>query len=260
MTSPSNSLSNKHPEISKEWHPTKNGKLTSSNVSYGSGKKVWWLCNKGHEWQAFINNRSKGTGCPFCSGRYATSQNNLLATHPSIACQWHKEKNKEQVPENFSAGSHYIAWWICKNSHEWQATIKNRALLDRGCPFCAGKKATPKTILKSLYPGVADQWHPTKNNALFPQDFRPQSNKKVWWLCNHSHEWAARIQDRTIGKNSCPYCSKQTSQLEIRLYCELKAIFSGVEWRKKIDGFEIDILLKDHNIALEVDGYYWHKN
>ena len=38
------------------------------NVSMGSGKKVWWLCNKcKNEWQASIYSRSYGKGCPYCS-------------------------------------------------------------------------------------------------------------------------------------------------------------------------------------------------
>ena len=59
------------PEIAKEWHPTKNGSLLPSQVIAGSHKKVWWICNRGHEWDASIGSRlgtknRKGTGCPIC--------------------------------------------------------------------------------------------------------------------------------------------------------------------------------------------------
>lgn len=259
MPSTSQLLAEKFPEIGKEWHPSKNGELTPMDVSYGSGKKVWWLCKKGHEWQAFINNRSKGAGCPYCSGRFATKKNSLLELHPAIARQWDSQKNGALTPRDVSCGSNKKVWWLCDVGHEYEASIKNRTH-GKGCPYCAGKKATSEINLESLYPEVAAQWHPTKNKHLLPKTLRPQSNKKVWWLCNVGHEWSARIQDRTVGKNSCPYCSRQTSQLEIRLFCELKAIFAGVEWRKKVDGYEIDILLKSQNIGVEVDGYYWHKD
>ena len=39
-----NSLEFLFPEIAKEWHPTKNGKLKPSEFTYGSSRKVWWLC------------------------------------------------------------------------------------------------------------------------------------------------------------------------------------------------------------------------
>ena len=58
-----------HPDIAKEWHPTKNGDLKPENFSYGSETKVWWKCSKGddHEWEAAIKNRSRGRGCPKCA-------------------------------------------------------------------------------------------------------------------------------------------------------------------------------------------------
>ena len=32
-----------------------------------SNKKVWWICRKcGHEWEAAIHSRSRGTDCPKC--------------------------------------------------------------------------------------------------------------------------------------------------------------------------------------------------
>ena len=43
------SLAYRFPELSKEWHPTKNGDLTPYDVTVGSHKKVWWICSKGHK-------------------------------------------------------------------------------------------------------------------------------------------------------------------------------------------------------------------
>ena len=52
------SLAEHNPELVSEWHPTKNGELLPENVSYGSGKKVWWKCKKcNHEWEAFVYSR-----------------------------------------------------------------------------------------------------------------------------------------------------------------------------------------------------------
>ena len=36
----SNCISTTHREIAKEWHPTKNGKLTPDDIGEGSGRKV----------------------------------------------------------------------------------------------------------------------------------------------------------------------------------------------------------------------------
>ena len=63
-----------HPDIAKEWHPTKNGVLKPENISFGSDKKVWWLCpNKcshgcPHEWETAIKIRCRlNCGCVYCS-------------------------------------------------------------------------------------------------------------------------------------------------------------------------------------------------
>ena len=61
-----NNLAVKFPEVAKEWHPTKNKLLTPKDVTYGSGKKVWWKCSKGHTWETTIVSRSKGNSCPLC--------------------------------------------------------------------------------------------------------------------------------------------------------------------------------------------------
>jgi len=57
------------PHLVKEWHSTKNGDLTLNDLTHGSKKKVWWKCSKGHEYEALIYNRARGTQCSYCSGR-----------------------------------------------------------------------------------------------------------------------------------------------------------------------------------------------
>ena len=69
-----NDLATLYPNIAKEWDTEKNGDLLPTMVSAGSGKKVWWKCRKGHEWQSLINSRTlQHTGCPFCRLEQQTS-------------------------------------------------------------------------------------------------------------------------------------------------------------------------------------------
>ena len=69
-----NDFETKYPEIAKEWHPTKNGELKPCDVTYGSGKRVWWKCPIGHEYQASIHDRGSGqTKCPICNSSRLTS-------------------------------------------------------------------------------------------------------------------------------------------------------------------------------------------
>ena len=52
-------LKDHYPNLSKEWHSTKNGEVTPDQVTTGSGLKVWWQCDKGHEWQATVHRRAR---------------------------------------------------------------------------------------------------------------------------------------------------------------------------------------------------------
>ena len=66
-----NDLATTHPELAKEWHPTKNGDVTPNNIITGNGRKYWWKCSKcGYEWQATITHRKfSNSGCPDCYKR-----------------------------------------------------------------------------------------------------------------------------------------------------------------------------------------------
>lgn len=206
-----NSLANTYPEISKEWNYEKNGALTPKMFSAHSSVSVWWICSKGHEWKAAINTRTSGRGCPYCSGNYVLDGFNDLATvFPNIAKEWNYERNGQLKPNNVTFGSGKKVWWKCDKGHEWQTAINNRTSNNRGCPYCTGEKSlVGVNDLLTINPILAREWHPTKNNGLLPQNFKPNSNIKVWWLCPKcGYEYQAIIADRTKG-TGCRNCSNQ---------------------------------------------------
>jgi DNA-directed RNA polymerase subunit RPC12/RpoP len=164
-----NCLKTINPELAKQWHPDKNKSLTPYDVLPNSGKKVWWLCVKGHEWQQTIMHRNKGAGCPYCSGRYPTKENNLAVINPVIAKQWHPDKNGTLTPKDVVPGTSKKAWWKCSKNHEWEASISSRNS-GVGCPYCSGKKVCLDNCLQTINPELAKQWHPTKNNSLKPSN------------------------------------------------------------------------------------------
>ena len=129
-----------NPILANDWNYEKNHGLTPFDVMPNSVQKVWWKCSKGHEWQARIDSRNKGSGCPFCSGRYvAKGETDLQTVNPTLANEWNYDKNGNLKPEDFTANSGKKVWWRCINGHEWQATIANRNY-GYGCPQCAREK------------------------------------------------------------------------------------------------------------------------
>lgn len=206
----SNCLSTTNPDLVKEWHSTKNGKLTPDNVYGGSEKKVWWLCpkNSDHEYESQIKHRVAGGNCPICNGKKVITSNSLVTTHPDLIEEWHTSKNATS-PDEVVSGSDKIIWWHCKNNpeHEWQAQIKKRALRNQGCPACSGRIADKHNNLLVDFPEIATQWNYEKNNPLKPEQFRSRSNKKVWWTCEKdtNHIYQSTITNRVQGFG-CSIC------------------------------------------------------
>jgi|GEM_PF-5383137 len=61
-----NYFSEIYPNLCDEWHPTKNGQLRPSDL-------FWWICSKGHEWEAMNSRSIQNQGCPYCSNRSVCS-------------------------------------------------------------------------------------------------------------------------------------------------------------------------------------------
>ena len=188
------SLAETHPELAAQadgWDP--------QTIIAGSKRKLRWLCDLGHEWEAIVSNRSNlKSGCPFCSGnKIMIGFNDLATTHPEIASQavgWD--------PKTVSRGSHKKCLWRCELGHEWKAIISDRTgRTPKGCGVCAGKQVLiGVTDLATTHPEIASQavgWDPKTVSA--------GSNRKHLWRCEFGHQWAAQIKGRVRGYG-CAVC------------------------------------------------------
>lgn len=190
-------------DIFGEWHPTKNT-LTPDSVTKGSGRKVWWLGQCGHEWEAVVQNRVKGAGCPFCANKRLLPGFNDLATRfPGVVAEWHPTRNPTG-PEEIMPGSKKRAWWLCGVcDREWETRIDFRTAMNTGCPSCRNRiRALEKS--GTMDPALQEQWSPLNENPATL--YSPHSNFKAWWVCEVGHEWNAPISRRTQG-SGCPVCS-----------------------------------------------------
>jgi len=192
-----------NPKLAKEWHPSKNGKLTPIDVMIGSSDKAWWICNKGHEWEASIRNRVAGHGCHYCTNQKVYSGNCLATLRPELAKEWHPRKNGKLTPKDVMCGSNKKVWWLCKKGHAWEGAVANKSA-NHGCPYCANQKVYSGNCLATVKPELVKEWHPYKNGKLTPKDVMPGSNRKVWWKCGHGHVWLSSLATRR--KSGCPYC------------------------------------------------------
>ena len=181
-----------HPALAAEadgWDPT--GPPPKVSV------KVGWRCARGHPWEALLNNRKRGAGCPYCSGQKALAgDNDLATTHPFLAVEadgWD--------PTTVTSGSGRKVGWVCALDHRWEAAVYSRAA-GSGCPICAGRQVlVGYNDLATVHPDLAaeaDGWDPTTVTA--------QSHQKQHWRCALGHRYESSVAHHTNDRG-CPYCS-----------------------------------------------------
>lgn len=129
-----------YPELIKIWNFDKNTNYDPKTITVHSEKKVWWLCEKGHEWKTKVSLVTAGYGCPYCSGKKAIrGVNDLQTLYPELAKEWAYDKNGDLKPDMIKIFSNKAVWWRCKNGHEWLAIVESR-VNGNDCPYCKGKR------------------------------------------------------------------------------------------------------------------------
>ena len=70
-------------------------------------------------------------------------------------------------------------WWLCDRGHliKHRLQIGPRRLVVLAARFRGTKVSADNNLL--VNPGVAAQWHGTKNGDRKPEDFRPKSHARV---------------------------------------------------------------------------------
>jgi hypothetical protein len=169
----------------------------------------------------------KGQSCSVCSGQQVGKRTSLAYLRPDLVEEWHPDN--ELSPEEFSLMSNERIYWICSicnygENGEWKTSISNRSQ-GRGCPACSNppKVVTDRNRLSILFPEIASEWHPTKNNELTPYNVFYGSKRRVWWLCPEGHEYISSINSRTNVKSCCKKCSDKRK--ESLVATELKEYF-----------------------------------
>lgn len=105
------SLAEQDSELASQWHPTRNADLTPADVTGNSGKKAWWMCPRGHEWQAMINNRTKARGgCPKCILWGGTSAEEIRLRHELVAAGVPIDVEHSMIYRRGGAGRSTATW------------------------------------------------------------------------------------------------------------------------------------------------------
>ena len=262
------------PEIAGQWDAEKNGILGPQDVTAGNRRKAWWICPRGHSWEASVASRVSGKGCPYCAGRKVMPGfNDLATTNPKVAAEW-SGRNLPLLPTMVMANANRKAWWKCEKGHEWNTLIPTKTGGSR-CPFCSNIR-----ILKGFNdfattnPELAMEW--SDRNSKKPDEINALSRDKVWWKCSEcGHEWRAVVDTRVRG-SGCPVCSKRQNEIKRQKHLqekEIRTIFeenyprnvllyylteNGIEVKMDNDGLigiPIAFYFPQMNAAVEITGY-----
>ena len=219
-----NDLDYLFPKVAQKWS-TANLPLLPWQVTAYANTKVWWICEKGHEWEALISTRSYGSQCPYCSGiKVLPGYNDLATTHPQLVKEW-SSRNDGVLPDSVNQRSTENVWWHCNScGNEYRAVIRSR-IRGINCPVCEERAVLAGyNDLATTDPKLILEWNYEKNTDVQPSEVSRNSMRSVWWKGPCGHEWKDRIYSRTVEKTGCIYCEKEhQGNLPKQLICRYAA-------------------------------------
>lgn len=262
-----NDLESQFPEISREFDREKNSKSPQEYLKF-SGLPVYWKCPKcDYSYKMEIIRRTKnGQGCPCCSHQKLVSGKNDFATeYPEVMLSWDREKNRGIDPSKiFVSSLKQEVFWTCEHGHSYKCTIKQRITKNTPCTVCNGSEVRRGiNDFPTTDPEIFEEWDWTRN-TVNPYEITRKYNEKVYWVCKFGHQYSSVLYSRTVGKCGCEQCLKErkTSFPEQALYYYLKKVFPKTTNRDRtplLNEMEVDIYIPEIRVAIEYDGFNWHK-
>ncbi|MFJ4221863.1 zinc-ribbon domain-containing protein [Curtobacterium luteum] len=201
-----NDLATLNPDAAAQWHPTRNGTTTPSEVGIGSDFAAWWRCRHGHEWRIAVKVR-RNHGCPVCANvRIDPDVNSLRVTQPALVAEWHPTMNVRYTPDTIGAGSGRKVWWLCARGHHFDQTVISR-VQGSGCRYCRNRACWPGfNDALTQHPRLLQEWDWSANPTFDPGQRLP-GNGTHQWVCRAGHRTAQSIPNRRLTRG-CPTCAK----------------------------------------------------
>lgn len=256
-----NDLETIYPDLVKQW--SSKNLLPPNKVFASSGKKYWWVCSQGHEWEATTNNRRGGTvGCPYCSNqKVLLGYNDLHTLFPEIA-----EELVKISDTLISAYSTKKYKWQCQKNktHVWITSVRQRTVHGSGCPFCAGQQVLVGSNDLTMTAPWVEKFQPTPS----PHTLTSNSGRKISLTCSKGHTWSPYVFNLSRREPGCPICrgsgpSKPERDIvdflskHVVVFPQHKILYNNNQKRLFVDVFFEYGSVK---YILEYDGEYWHRN
>ncbi len=145
-------------------------------------------------------------------------EESFLGKYPKSAKLWDYEKNFPLRPEHFSKKSEKKVWWLCKNNHSWNSSIKQRVMTSKLCTICFKESNSVKN--KCSY--LLEELDEMKNKKENVGKLQIGANKKVYWKCEFGHKWSTPISSRARLNAGCVKCFYQMGAVKYNKYKKAK--------------------------------------
>lgn len=201
---------------SKFW--SKKNEKSATEYAISSGKKAWFSCDCGHDFESRIASISDGRWCSFCCIPPQKLCDNedcdqcytlSFASH-SKAIFWNK--NNDTTPRKVFLGSHKIYKFDCDICfHTFEQSPNHISGYSCWCNYCASSilcdtESCEKCHEKSFNSHEKAKFWSKKNEGM-PRQFFKGSPVKFWFTCNVcNHDFDMSLGHITCENKWCPYC------------------------------------------------------
>ena len=271
------SFAHHHPKKSLEW--SSRNALKPYQITKSISQKFWFdcsICN--HDYQMFLGNINRGSGCKYCGGKYLCETPDCVVCNEKTFAFLSPEKSKcwseknEKGPDRVFNSTHDVFLFNCKQCNHEYGTLANNAKdsAGNGCPYCANKRLCPDSAnCHTCYTKSFASFDPEKvaclstKNIKTPSQYFMKSHEIVLFDCHTcKKEFRVRLYDVTHKLQWCKRCcllrNKSIQELfrvlgdidNIKILTEVKVVCEG----RSLFWDMVIIINNNRKIYIESDG------
>lgn len=237
------------------------GKYTYEKTVYNGAKKQVVVTCPLHGDFAFVAGRLLSSlGCPVCSKISRDERRKNTALHEWIE-KWDMfhGKDKFDYSQTYYTDASTPVDIVCKTHGAFKQLVHVHASSKYSCPKCRDENRgkAKKLNYAAKFKDRADELH--NNMYQYSNDY-VDSHSKVSIVCP-IHGSFQQLPCNHLQGNGCPICAKNITTSSVEL--KLKELIPEIALEKKIvivDDKRVEIDLCYNNIAIEVNGVYWHSD
>lgn len=240
----------------KKWNDEKDPR----QIFLQSNTVINWKCNIcKHNYEQRPADKFRGRDCPYCAipSRIICGKCDLYI-NKSCASKYLEIWNDELDPKFVFLGYDKLINWKClKCKHTYLQSPDNKTRRGDDCPYCSNQKLCKSNDCKDCFnkscasnKELCEIWG--KNN-LTPREVFIKSGKEIKWKCLKCNNKYNQTPHYKSSGGSCPDC-KYTTEKKVIIFLNSKNINIKSQFKLPNDTKRYDILCKNYNIIIEIDG------